>query len=85
MHILRRLSLYEEMFAISKDFEIEYEDIAANHGRVKGFFWLIGNTLLVSYYYFVLTTKWRTVMFRNYLKIPSGQSFSFRVTKRCRR
>lgn len=73
MHILRRLSLYEEMFAISKDFEIEYEDIAANHSRVKGFFWLIGNTLLVSYYYFVLTTKWRTVMFRNYLKIAFRQ------------
>jgi putative ABC transport system permease protein len=73
MHILRRLSLYEEMFAISKDFEIEYEDIAANHGRVKGFFWLIGNTLLVSYYYFVLTTKWRTVMFKNYLKIAFRQ------------
>jgi len=73
MHILRRLSLYEEMFAISKDFEIEYKDIAANHGRVKGFFWLIGNTLLVSYYYFVLTTKWRTVMFKNYLKIAFRQ------------
>lgn len=73
MHILRRLSLYEEMFAISKDFEIEYEDIAANHGRVKGFFWLLGSTLLVSYYYLVLTTKWRTVMFRNYLKIAFRQ------------
>lgn len=73
MHILRRLSLYEEMFAISKDFEIEYEDIVANHGRVKGFFWLLGSTLLVSYYYLVLTTKWRTVMFRNYLKIAFRQ------------
>jgi len=61
------------MFVISKDFEIEYKNISENHGRVKGFFWLLGSTLLVSHYYLVLTTKWRTAMFRNYLKIAFRQ------------
>jgi len=73
LHILGRLSLYEEMFAVSRDFEIEYKDISENHSRMKGFFWLLGSTLLVFYHYIVLTTKWRTVMFRNYLKIAFRQ------------
>jgi putative ABC transport system permease protein len=71
--ILSRLSLYEEMFAITGDFEIEYKSIAENHGRMKGFFWSIGSTFLFFYYYFLLTTKWRIVMFRNYLKIAFRQ------------
>ncbi len=71
--ILSRLSLYEEMFAITRDFEIEYENIADTSGRFKGFFWLIGSTLMASFYYFLMTTKWRTVMFRNYIKIAIRQ------------
>lgn len=61
------------MFAVTRDFEIEYKNIAESHGRVKGFFWMIGNTLMVSFYYFLMTTKWRTVMFRNYIKIAFRQ------------
>jgi putative ABC transport system permease protein len=71
--ILSRLSFYEEMFAISRDFEIEYKNIAQNDGRLKGFFWLIGSTFIVFCHYLLLTIKWRTVMFRNYIKIAFRQ------------
>jgi putative ABC transport system permease protein len=71
--ILSRLSLYEEMFAITRDFEIEYENIAEKSGMAKSIFWLIGSILIASYYYLLLTTKWRTVMFRNYFKIAFRQ------------
>jgi putative ABC transport system permease protein len=77
--ILSRLSLYEEMFGITQDFEIEYKNIAENRSRVKGFGWLIESTLMVSYYYFLLTIKWRTVMFRNYIKIAFRQLIKHKV------
>ncbi len=67
--ILSHLSIYEEMFAISRDYEIEYKDISNRYGRVIGFFWLLWNTILAAFYYVRLTIKWRLVMFKNYLKI----------------
>lgn len=77
--IIRQLSFYEETFAISRDFEIEYDDIIANCSRIKGFFWLLGSTIMVSYYYLLLTIKWRTVMFRNYLKIAFRQLMKHKI------
>lgn len=67
--ILSHLSIYEEMFAISRDYEIEYKDISNRYGRIIGFFWLLWNTILAACYYVHLTVKWRFVMFKNYLKI----------------
>jgi ABC-type antimicrobial peptide transport system permease subunit len=74
--ILRRLTVYEDLFAISRDHEIEYARICQNHGRVWAFLWLLWNTLQAVIYYSLFIMKWSTVMFRNYLKI------AFRNVKR---
>ena len=67
--ILRRLTVYEDLFAISGDYEIEYAGICQDHGRVWAFLWLLWNTIKAVIYYSLFITKWSTVMFRNYLKI----------------
>ena len=67
--LLRRLSLYEELFAISQDFETDYKNIRPHSGRMRAFFWLLGNTLGVLYQYLSLNTKWSLIMLRNYMKI----------------
>ena len=74
--ILSRLSVYEDLFAISGDYEVEYAGICQNHGRVWAFLWLLGNTIQAVIYYSLFIMKWSTVMFRNYLKI------AFRNVKR---
>lgn len=74
--ILSRLAVYEDMFSISRDFEIEYTGIWRDQGRIAAFLWVARNTIKAVLYYLVLTTKWRTVMFRNNLKI------AFRILKR---
>ena len=38
--IIRRLFIYEEMFTISKDFEIEYAGICQYRGRIIALLWL---------------------------------------------
>ena len=48
--ILRRLTVYEDLFAISRDHEIEYAGICQNHGRVRAFLWLLGNTVQAVIY-----------------------------------
>lgn len=73
---LRRLTVYEDLFAITGDYEIEYAGICQNHGRVWAFLWLLWNTIQALFYYFLFIMKWSTVMFRNYLKI------AFRNVKR---
>ena len=74
--ILRRLTVYEDFFAISGDYEIEYAAIRQYHGRVWAFLWLLWNTIQAAFYYSLFNMKWSTVMFRNYLKI------AFRNVKR---
>jgi putative ABC transport system permease protein len=74
--ILSRLAVYEDMFSITRDFEIEYTGICRGHGRFAAFLWIAWNTSKAVLYYSVFTTKWRTVMFRNNLKI------AFRILKR---
>jgi putative ABC transport system permease protein len=74
--ILCRLTMYEDLFAISGDYEIEYAGICQNHGRVWAFLWLLWNTIQAVVYYSIFIMKWSTVMFRNYLKI------AFRNVKR---
>ena len=67
--ILRQLSVYEDLFAISGDYETEYARIRQYHGRVWAFLWLLWNTIQAAFYYSLFIMKWSTVMFRNYLKI----------------
>jgi putative ABC transport system permease protein len=67
--ILRRLTVYENLFAITEDYEMTYAGIRQNRGRVLAFLWLLWNTVLAIFYYTQFTLKWSTVMFRNYLKI----------------
>ncbi|UCC40403.1 MAG: ABC transporter permease, partial [Candidatus Aminicenantes bacterium] len=67
--ILSNLTTYEEFFAISRDFEIEYTEIRQSQGRIKAFLWLLWNTTKVVPYYFILNTKWSATMIKNYLKI----------------
>ncbi len=74
--ILSRLAVYEDMFCITRDFEIEYAGIRRGQGRTVSFLWLARNTAKAILYYLVFITKWRTVMFRNNLKI------AFRILKR---
>jgi putative ABC transport system permease protein len=76
LKILRRLIVYEDLFAISGDYEDEYARICKNHGRVWAFLWILGNTIKAVIYYSLFIMKWSTVMFRNYLKI------AFRNVKR---
>ena len=74
--ILSRLSVYENMFSITRDFEIEYGGICQHHGRIIASLWLFCSTLKAVFFYLIFTAKWRTVMFRNNLKI------TFRILKR---
>ena len=67
--ILSHLSVYEEMFSITRDFAIEYGGICQHYGRIIAFLWLAWNTLKAVLFYLCFLTKWRTVMFRNNLKI----------------
>ena len=67
--LLRRLSLYEELFAITQDFETDYKNIRQHSGRMRAFFWLLGNTLGVLYQYLLLNTRWSLIMLKNYIKI----------------
>jgi putative ABC transport system permease protein len=67
--IFRRLSLYEEMFGISRDFEIEYASVSATHGRFIASVWLAWNTMSAAYHYLILITGWRIEMFKNYIKV----------------
>ncbi|MBN1271844.1 MAG: ABC transporter permease [Candidatus Aminicenantes bacterium] len=76
MRVLRRLSTYERLFSISRDFEIEYSSISRQRGRIAAFFWLLWSTSAAFFYYLIFIFKWRTIMFRNYFKI------TFRTMKR---
>jgi putative ABC transport system permease protein len=67
--ILRRLTVYEDQFAITGDYEAEYAGVRQDHGRGRAFLWLVWNTLEALVYYLLFTLRWSTVMFRNYLKI----------------
>ena len=67
--ILRRFRVYEEMFAISRDFDIEYASFRRSRGRLRAFLWLVWNTLQVLFHYCIFISRWRTVMLSNYLKI----------------
>jgi len=67
--ILRRLTVYEDFFAITGDYEIEYNGICQNRGRGWAFLWLLWNTIEALFYYFLFIMTWSTIMFRNYLKI----------------
>jgi len=67
--ILRRLTVYEDLFAITEDYEVEYTRICQERSRVRSFLWLLGNTLKAVSYYSLLVMKWSIIMFRNYLKI----------------
>ncbi len=69
LRILQRFPLYEEMFGISRDFEIEYADISARRGTFAAIFWLSFSILSASFHYFILVTNWKVMMFKNYTKI----------------
>ncbi len=77
--ILTRLSIYEDMFSISGDFEIQYQRISEKRGWLASTLWLLGNTFVAVYSYFMLVLKWRSVMFLNYLKIAFRNIFRFRL------
>ena len=66
---LGMLSLYEDMFAITRDFEVAYTHILNTRGRLRAFAWLLGHTALAAGAYAFLTTRWRLVMLKNYLKV----------------
>jgi len=74
--ILSRLTVYEDLFSISGDYEVEYAGIYQDHGRGRAFLWILWNTLKAVIYYSLFITKWSTIMFRNYLKV------AFRNVKR---
>jgi putative ABC transport system permease protein len=67
--VLRRLVVYEDLFAISGDYELEYTRICQHRGRAWAFFWLSWNTIKAVIYYSMFIMKWSTVMLRNYLKV----------------
>lgn len=80
--MLRRFSLYEDMFGITQEFEAEYSDRASRQGRFLALMWLSGSTLLAALNYWLLIFHWRIVMLGNYLKIAfrnlkKHKTFSF--------
>jgi len=77
--ILRRFSIYEEMFSASRDLEFEYQEVCDSRGRFFGFIWLLRNVVQATYYYAILTLRWKTVMFRNYVKITIRNILRFRT------
>lgn len=79
IRIIQRLTLYEEMFGISRDFEIEYYRISAKHGRFIAFLWLSWSTIVVSFHYSILITKWRIVMLKNYVKVAFRNIFKHKA------
>ncbi|MBN1221960.1 MAG: ABC transporter permease [Candidatus Aminicenantes bacterium] len=66
--ILRRLSLYEDLFAITDDYTTEYAKIYRQHGPTKAYLWIFWNSLQAVTQYALFTMKWSTVMLRNNLK-----------------
>lgn len=67
--ILSRLSLYEQEFSITGDFESEYAEIRLARGSLGAFLWLFWSTIQAVYYYSSLSIYWSFVMFKNYLKV----------------
>ena len=67
--IIRRLSLYENNFALSEDICEEYFRIREKKGRVKSWFWYLLQTIFVIKQYSILIIYWSFTMFKNYLKI----------------
>jgi putative ABC transport system permease protein len=67
--LLRRLTVYEDLFSISRDYELEHIRICQHRGRAWAFLWLLWNTIKAVIYYSLFIMKWSTVMFRNYLKV----------------
>jgi len=77
--ILKRLSLYEDMFGLSRDIAIEFEGRVKRRGRFHGLFWILGSTGLAVFHYIWLNLRWRTVMFRSYLKTAARNILRFRL------
>ena len=80
--ILRRLTVYEELFAISWDYEIEYARICKKSSFVWASVWLLWNTIQTVIYYSLFIIKWSIIMFKNYLKttwrvLRRNKGFSF--------
>ncbi len=67
--ILARLRLYEDMFAFSRDLEIEYAGTAEKHGPVIALLWALWHTFLSVLFYLRLTAQWRILMFKSYVKV----------------
>jgi putative ABC transport system permease protein len=77
--ILRRLSIYEQLFAATRDYEVEYQERCERRGRLSGSLWLLGSVSHTAFSYVVLAFKWKTVMFRNYTKIALRNILRFRL------
>ncbi len=77
--ILKRLSLYNEMFGLSRDFAIEFDARVERHGPLPALFWLLGSTGLAVCHYVHLSLRWRSIMFRSYLKAAFRNILRFKV------
>lgn len=67
--IVRRLSVFDEMFAIADDFESEYRRIRAEKGPGRARLWAWACAFRSAASYIPLTTQWSLIMFTNYLKV----------------
>ena len=74
-YALRRLPVYEELFAVSFDLEVEYVDRRNTRGRIPAWIWLISNLFLLFLFSFFLSLKWSGVMVKNFLKIALRNLF----------
>jgi len=74
--LLSGLSVYEEYFSITADFDGEFYERLSDKGIVCAHAWYWSQTLLALIYYLYLTMYWSAAMFKNYVKI------AFRNSKR---
>ncbi len=77
--LLARMTVYEDLFVITGDIEDQYSAIRRTKGKIRAYTWLFWNTLQVAFYYCLLSSRWRPVMFRNYLKIARRDIIKFKV------
>ncbi len=80
--IIRRLSVYEDMFAVTSDLEEEYIYLYGEKGKFRSGMWYWKQTFRILSSYFFNSITWKIFMLNNYLKIAlrnikNNKSYSF--------
>jgi len=67
--LFRRMSRYEELYAITTDVEEVYYSVLKDKGYIRAVLWLWYQCFFSYFRYFDLSCIWSSIMFKNHLKI----------------